>query len=531
MCTWRLLDAALRGQRCAKTRVATTEAHFALPLHIKEVGTMMWDVLRGWASPAQATELEYASRMFNPTAGLDVGPIAHIFAQREAAITEADVGLLCARGLIVECPWEEIHAWCNVFSVREHELSPKARRRLIAEPALNALFPDPGHTQLCSHREIFDGVRSGAAVCADFPWFYGQFRLDIAARRWFGFRWGGRAFTLCTVPTGARTLPALAQTALVILHSRVAQDWRIPPHTFNGYIDNVRLHGEERAVVAAFGAFREAAETAGLTLDARPLSEVVEYEYDFLGVRCNHRQKVVTNTEKTLAKLRRLGDPTTMRGWLSALGLCMFATEMSAATRLQLWRFYYMFKFIRRRVAAGVTLDDETPAWRGAIDALHEWRDRLLADDPRPVANERAPTVVIFSDACLVGYGVVIFTADSLVIRSGTFSDCEDISILEQRAAVYAWREVTPSEAPATAIHYVDNTSTLATIRRMRARSFLPNQLAASIADAARQKNYSVHAEYVPSQLNLSDGPSRLGFRFRATLRRSAWASWENSAL
>jgi hypothetical protein len=141
----------------------------------------------------------------------------------------------------------------------------------------------------------------------------------------------------------------------------------------------------------------------------------------------------------------------------------------------------------------------------------------LLSSDPRVLSSSIKSAdgpAVLYSDACLSGWGAVIFANGKINVYAGSFSIVEDIQVLEGRALLRAVQAL-PSGAAVDGfselIIRIGNTSLRGSLVRGHHRNFVVNGLAAQILSLCSLKGYKVIAwEYVDSFNNLADAASRI---------------------
>ena len=204
----------------------------------------------------------------------------------------------------------------------------------------------------------------------------------------------------------------------------------------------------------------------------------------------------------------------TMGDMVSFFGLAVWGSSVFIRSTAE---FYFVYKYFRRRAAQ--TLTSPAAVWPSIIHTLRRWILRLLQSS-RPLKNSAAssPDVVVFSDACPEGYGVIAHIGAAVYISAGPFLLNEDIAVLESRAFLHAvlfTRRVCQDRLGAIrpTIHfYVDNTSVIGAFERGRSPVWLLNVLVARLHHNLHQFcDFSV--SYVRSASNLADYWSRLGYR------------------
>jgi hypothetical protein len=313
------------------------------------------------------------------------------------------------------------------------------------------------------------------------------------------------------------------------------------PRSTNTYIDNVRFTGPAKLTSEALEHFNTMATEMGFSIDNT--SEQKERKtYDFLGYHVRHgTDPTITLTQKTEDKIQQCLEETqradfqpTLRELCEMIGLCNWGTLNVAR-----FQFYWLFKFLRRRIFAArgrdSALDEPADMWSSAHAALREWCRRLLQKDNRWLLRERvaeqdmcrsqqtatdkhqalrAPFewTILITDASPRGFGVFIIPPRGAIQSwGGPFQDVERIETLEARAVQYGVDSL-PTVKPGTMglVIFVDNTTVLGNLKKRRADNFTRNQILGTAWEMIAAKNYqSVRISYIPTKCNLADAMSR----------------------
>lgn len=480
-----------------------------LPLHAKVVGRLEWEKARLEVLDHLIDIFDEARRPFTDSQMLEEAcKKAHaegipLTVAQDARITEQDLGVLLEADLVYQIDESTVKASVDVFTVVEEE---KGRRRLICAPRLNSILTTVPSTTLPGGDELRDAVTAETAICVDFPWWYGQMELDAEVHAFYTFRFRGNTYALKTVPTGARSLPALAQVLTQSIAERAALDCEVITQT---YIDNVRFAGCRRDVIKAHDNFVCRCLRLGVTLDEGLVATPVE-RYVFLGVCYDHDAETVELTSKFLNKLQHLlqvvfNPEATMRQFLRCLGMLVYGSRIMA---LPLDTYYHTLKFARRR--ARTELDGQACVWACVTVQIRAWTGVLVAAAPTVVSLNQPPQLVVYSDASTSGYGsMCIDERGRISTLAGKWSVDEHISVLESRALEYAVAGLPKASRPTSVLFRVDNTTTLALAQKQRSKIWTLNCIAGRLAESLKKRGYIAQFEYVNTKENLADGLSR----------------------
>ncbi|CUG90979.1 unnamed protein product, partial [Bodo saltans] len=247
-------------------------------------------------------------------------------------------------------------------------------------------------------------------------------------------------------------------------------------------------------------------------------------KHDFLGVEYNMFPVAQTRlTERFLDRLRQAreslrGTPT-MRDFLKITGRILYANVVMESLIFYSLDFYYMYKFLCRRVGTG--LDTAARIWPSLVFRLQGILALLLKNEPRQwQIAAQAPSslshAALFTDASLEGYGAVLIMPDaSLNVVAGKWTLGEKkihIGILEAQAVPIALRNLTQLSLHKFDL-WIDNTSVLGNLvlrNRYKAppRSF---EFASRVREIKTTEAWGNcgSVRYVPSDVNPADAPSR----------------------
>lgn len=390
-----------------------------------------------------------------------------------------------------------------------------SRRRLITVPwTINDACDVVAETCLPDLKAITDGLRHSGAVTYDIDACYVQLPLPPESRKYYCFYFANEWFQLMTVPTGSRHCPALAQA----ISGAVAED--VQAMTDNkiqalAYLDNFRFAGHHEDVLTAQTFFERIMADLNLRITCEQRFSVT---YTFLGVVCDHVNKTTSATEKSLAKLRinasvaLTEESATIRSGLKLLGSLMWCSMIA---EVNLAVHYVALKFFRRRASRGNSLEEPLCVWNCARIPLANWVESSIANRPRSW-HTSPPTVcqaTLWTDACLSGFGCVLFNAGQITIEHGRWeTEGLHINVLEACALLLgvklALRCVDRPEATELEI-FVDNSTLAAIVSRGYSPKFWANA-AALCARTVLSHFGRCRIRWVPSLSNPADFPSRI---------------------
>jgi hypothetical protein len=162
--------------------------------------------------------------------------------------------------------------------------------------------------------------------------------------------------------------------------------------------------------------------------------------------------------------------------WLAVFGVCSF---VSYALHVPTKRFYFVIKFIRRITRCHFRLEaTHARVWLSIVELWKEWISTLLVHSFFPTGTPSTATnIVAYSDASGSGWGGAILIRGRKIIGGDTWSQraaSHDINVKETMAARNTLRkildDVVVHDEPSVIDVYIDNTSTIAWLRKKRSR-------------------------------------------------------------
>lgn len=563
------------------TRKATLE-HQHLPLHVQSppVPHLSWDKASALVELVCGLD---AQKIFNTFRGLytettkaeklyNEAHLAHSLQDCISDISEEDLESLLAASFCHEIDSESespLAATVKLFTVVEtrplptDETKTYERRRIIAWPKhlnlierkiLDTILLDAAHVAFPSVKGIRDFARYRYAATLDMKKFFQNFKLLEGPARYFTFAVRTadgrvRRFTLDTIPTGAVGPPLIAQilvqaSCLYAIRTSKA-DSLTRGVKYDTMIDNIRLVSDDLDLLSrTWQALITILTDIGATIGTA--NSPSNRPYVYLGLQFTPQSEsthgfTVSLAPKALRKVEEnrkivnASDSTTLGHVLSVFGHCVWAAMATGdlCDEPDKPTLYWIFKFVKRAYSRALSsnradfMNHNTVIWPSIRAPWDRWLTKLAETSftPPSLPNQSELSkrlVVIYSDASLKGWGVVILFNNTIKNFCGKWTPAESnmpINRLELKAVVISQRlveeviardgqECISASSPITAIHYIDNTSAICHARSRRAPGFVANL----IASAMRHSSTGYHAvyQYVPSALNLADGPSRI---------------------
>ena len=415
-----------------------------------------------------------------------------------ADLSPDDILALLRCQYIEECKEDDVQGTIITFTVNE---VAKQRRRWIVWPReQNDKVPYSTVQLPSASATISEALKFDRCICIDLKACYNQFSIHPSIRSHFCFSVGASWFRLCTIPTGGRQPPAIAEIALRALSQSSSS-------VVSTFIDNARFGGNDDATVnAAADSFYARVAFVNATVNERREDLTPVSEYDFLGVHYRHSpgRVSVSCLNKTLAKLSATQpwQQLTLRDLLGIFGRLSWCTQVLG---LKPYKYYYVYKMLRRRV--GQHLDECAHIWPSCIESWQRWTLEALANQERVVhaPSSNGACSILFTDASLSGYGAIGFRSDlSVVVCSGPWPETlVSINVLEAQALEAALLQLDLDQVVDV---FVDNTSVMFSLRKIRSPAFMLNAIIGRIDALNRVRTIN----YVKSECNPADPLSRL---------------------
>lgn len=463
--------------------------------------------------------------------------------QSIARLSSEDIDTLLRRKFIRKLgPDEEALGQVNTFTVIEVR-EAGARRRWITEPEYNdVLFADfkvtlPGPNECVSDFERLASKGRVYVTTVDFAFWYGQLALSESRQLLHTFvDHRGDTYALRVVPTGGRGVVGFAQSiTCAMIHGLSAPSKK-------AYIDNIRLIN--LCPACAFDdviGLNELCARTGAQLNetfAEILAATEGYSHNFLGLSYNHGVKIspeesgvrygtftpasVRLAPKTLKKCQALN--LTINSDMKINDVLKFQGVIAHVEACRLLRDkmpYHVRKFIRRRLHDDPPKASKANPWPSIIPAWRDFMSSVCANKPRILHKSRRrthrPTVILYTDASLSGWGATLLWDDGAVSYGGAWSRVSgDLAIceLELHAILLATAQLKnflPAHVRNVNIELrVDNTSAMWALRKERSSSYWMDSRIPIIKQHIKSIGNITSIEYIKSSDNLADYASRL---------------------
>jgi hypothetical protein len=257
----------------------------------------------------------------------------------------------------------------------------------------------------------------------------------------------------------------------------------------------------------------EVCDSLGIIVNEERNEARAKKEYIFLGILFNHKEKSVGLSDKTREKIRECQKflfsdhalPT--RVWWSCFGVAIWA---SSVLRMPKFRFYYVYKFIRR--TAKDHPDSHRAIWKSVVRLWAMWFDELLSAPNRIVYLHKESDTVLVSDSSKSGFGALLFSEAEVRVVAGAWSaKCRDlhINVLEMRAARLAIRMFSLEKVEISLV--LDNTTALQVLKKERSRSFMMNKEVGMFIEEMTLRRVTITSlSYIDSKGNPADYWSRI---------------------
>jgi hypothetical protein len=408
--------------------------------------------------------------------------------------------------------------WCIPFSVIEEKSSGDRRRFILWPREQNAAAYAAGFDPDVNLEHVsayLDAAQYSCGVTRDLEVGFWQVPIPQAARRALRFMdKDGAVYEPTRLPMGH----CAAVDIMQLVTSVIANDPTVvkPQFAVRGtphvWVDGIRFAGSQENVERWIAAADATAAAVNATWKETP---PISKRYDFIGVDWDHEQHTVVTLDKTLAKIAVRPEVTALE-LEQLLGRLLFASGVS---RTPLAPFYYAIKWTKRvtnKINRGeLSIHTKVGIPAGTLAQFKRW----AASVRRPlhiVASARLQgDFTLFTDASDFGWGAVLFndgTAEISVAGAkwSATEKKEDISERELRAVTLATDHFRPKLQNAASVKLrIDNTSVLSCVVRGVPRAERLARKAAEMTQSLKLLHGAVTAQYIQSDANPADEPSR----------------------
>lgn len=340
--------------------------------------------------------------------------------------------------------------------------------------------------------------------------FFGfKFPLGVSKYCATKMKRNGKLFIPLRLPMGYRPSAELNQLVMCILAETACNATTGEAPHYHCHVDNV----------AIFGKMVNDAATQFITEATRCNMNITEDDpTTFIGMQIDYETAAVAVSKKTLAKLASTKQFTsgssTFEKQYQLFALCV---HMSRILRFPLPAVYTIFKYIRRRLATLRTAEEIVTVWPSITQTWNKWITALSHNKPtKHWKVSGSPSLTVFSDASLIGYGGVIVHNNTVYEVQGRWQgkfQSDDINRLEilalHRTLLHANNIVHLSGKHVIA--FVDNTSTIHMARKGNSASFdCAKAVGTLITDLAKMDVANIAIGYIHTSKNPADTLSRV---------------------
>jgi hypothetical protein len=489
-----------------------------IPAHAKEVGTMEVHIGSG-----QEKLLRFVDER-NLFERCCRDPDKHAL-RPSHCVTAADLRIYMDFGYFLEVDPSTVRRTAIAFFVIE-ERDGVSRRRLIVWPRqLNDELPYDSTFSTPNIWEQAQDVFSGRiAVAFDLAMGFNQVPLHQDIRPYFAILVDGKYYVPTVLPMGFRPAPEILHRIVEKLRDDAVAKVRSSlrgKFTSRVNIDGVRfVVQDERDALLLGEAFQTICVERNVTLKKEECNKPhttgdwCGVVYDFTTKKVWIKPAFVEKLVRTLAEVR-LATQLTIDETRHVYGLL---THGSPVLRAPIYRWYAFDKFARRAMSEFASKSklpsDSVPLWACAKEALVEWLEFLIENQPRTPLRNREEVDIdtwLFTDASLTGWGAVLMRDGRTFSLGGRWTEVEsNINKLEAMAVALGAEAFSSSLADRRVKLVVDSSSVKQTLSRGRAHT---GALNSAIGNALRQlgaaQPSSVEVAYIVSELNPADDPSR----------------------
>ena len=431
-------------------------------------------------------------------------------------------------------------AFCIPFLIVEQKDSGERLRFICWTQAVNDLLTDvytSEMSQLQHSSRYVDAVRQECAVIGDLKISFFQVEIPPQFRPLFRFPdCEGNLYEMNRLPMGLRPSAEIMQH---IVETITGVPAAVKP---SAYVDGekISLCNKRLSTRVWIDGFQSAGPRAECDEAKARIKKVAKWcnitwkedveiseDYDFIGIRFNHRAHQVSVATKTLKKLPKSYSVrdilvTQLEKDISRLFFC------SGVLRIIPAHFYFSIKWINRKIAELNRMPDAKgdsfkvgmpPSVATSLNKWLELAKGLLHLPPQQesaaVCAQQDEFDILFTDASKTGWGAFLITSrGEIAIIGGKWS--EDVSalhitVLEARGLRLALMNFKQRLLKNKNVDIrVDNTSLEFGLRKGKAKASmqLNEELRAPLTWLV-ENDFCYSVDYVKSEDNWADGPSR----------------------
>ena len=402
----------------------------------------------------------------------------------------------------------------SAFTVVEAE---KGRRRAIHWPEeINAAVKQRYKAQIpIGHiSEYLHIAQAASGGTLDLRCGFWQIAIPQTARSFYRFRdAAGTLFEMNRLMMGHVVSCELMQilTGVIVGDQTVVQRQHAAKTPAKVWIDGVCFYGNRDDVADSLARAKRAA--VDLRSEFKDPDSSPTTEYDFIGVRWNHRDGTVRLADKTWSKLpATVPEAFTARDVEQLVGRLIFA---SAVVQSPLVEHYFAMKWAKRVCNAlnsgKIDPSSSIAVAPGTAKQLRAWLTQArTVTKPRFVRDGVRP--VLFTDATLENYGgVLVLPTQQVLVTGAAFSDKEQpIAVREAQAVLYSIQDFERHLRGKPGVDVrVDNTTIEFSLRRGGARTDVLATVLQSVLRKSIDLDLPLTVSRIASVDNPADEPSR----------------------
>ena len=408
------------------------------------------------------------------------------------------------------------------FTVIEEKPSGLRQRFILWSKESNELLDESGYEADVPLKHVshyLAAVREDVASARDFKTGFYQVAIPEDARHLFRFCCDdGSWLEMVRLPMGHSCAPEIMHTmAAAAAGDPEFVKPEFVPHgvVVHCWIDNIRFCGSSQDVRRASATLDKVANECRLTWKEADTLDLAT-EYEFLGVKFDHSKQTVQPSGKLLGKIAAVSLDKVTAGDLESLcGRLLHASAISGVSPGDYWFCLKFFRRVANKLNRLLILPSHPIVVPPSVRReLNQWRRRVNVSQRIGECHAHDPTLTVFVDASLAGWGGVIVNnkSGSVSVDGGAWSASEKllhINVLEGRALEKTVRKLSLRDVNVRI--FVDNTSVKGVVRKkscLKDRSL--NDAVMGAIRHLKSLSCGFSVQYVRSQDNPADLPSRV---------------------